>query len=180
MTAAIWFSHPPHYEALRASIAAARAVISGMVAIVVIEPGHDTPNAGEDFAFEAGFNRGQHLNGHEAVDGVIDALAAVVSKTSATQIVKLDSDILLDSGDWIRDGQISTFRTRYHFFPLYSAPSCAIRDIACIHRLRPFNSVHESNAIGQALSSYAHYTETLISERLCKQEDLPCKFQPYQ
>lgn len=49
------------------------------------------------------FNRNGNLNGTECVDGMLFCMLEAAKKTNADVIIKIDSDIIINNMDWVKD-----------------------------------------------------------------------------
>ena len=49
------------------------------------------------------FNRNGNLNGSECVDGMLFSMLEAAKKTNADVVIKIDSDIIINNMDWVKD-----------------------------------------------------------------------------
>lgn len=147
MTAFCWFSYPPHYGMLNRSAERVRELHPEAALAVAIHRGDPAPTGTWDLVLETDFPRGSHLSGRAAAVGVINSIYWIVHCLNATRAVKLDSDMVLQSGDWLRATPMSAVQLGPHYLGCYSLEAWLVADVAASFNLLPPCSRHEANAI---------------------------------
>lgn len=169
MTAIVWFSHPPDYAKLSASVARVRELDPAAGLIVVIESHHEAPTLDGVEIIRRDFSRGFHLDGVEAVHGVAQTLASI----DAEMIVKIDSDMVPKAAFWL-DGPTVFQRWNNFYVGLYALPSRVLRIVLRCLMDQPNPGNHEAIAICSRAVVACHALGIPINHhRLSKGEFIP-------
>lgn len=147
MAVFLWFSFPPHYEMLANSAEQVRTLDPCAALAVAIHRGDPPPAGHWDLVIETDFPRGHHLDGRAAAVGVAETISHA-ARQLGTQVVKLDSDMVLLSTEWLRaPSPICALRLGSQYVGCYSIMPRLAGAVAGSFIHAPPCSRHEANAI---------------------------------
>lgn len=126
MVSFVWFSHPPDYPRLAASVARVREIEPHGRVHIVLTRDDPAPPVVATSILRLDFDRGAHLNGMPATRGVATALAALAD---SYLVVKLDSDMLV-SAPWWSDGPLVFQRRNCSYVGAYALPGPLLSAVA--------------------------------------------------
>jgi len=150
---AVWFSYPPHYDALAKSFASVKRVCKTAKTALVIRSDDPLPRIEFDTIIRDDFPRNQHLTGTIATHGVIRSLSKVANLSPNGLILKIDSDMILQSAFWGELGRVFR-RPNGSIVGLYAIPAKCLPSLA--DKITPglFNMPKEAITIGRHAMTY--------------------------
>jgi hypothetical protein len=103
---AVWFSYPPHYAALAKSVESVMRVCPHAKTAVVLRHEDPPPSHSFNIIIRDDFPRNEHLTGTPATHGIIQVLAQIAATNPSDIILKIDSDMILQSDFWGTTGRV--------------------------------------------------------------------------